>query len=202
MASAGVPGVRCDHARALACRRPQRDVRSPRASDSRAVYRGVSLVQTHDAADDGGGVRRADARGDEQPLGAGHDRGGRRASGRSPHVCARARGGTPRRDQLAAGQQTGVVMGGGDKRGDGVYGAAVTRWPGGPRAVGGAVWWHLGDRSLECLPLVPGAVAAALLGALTEGLRSDARPWRGGGGAWRRLAGAGAPDVYLVASGA
>ena len=42
----------------------------------------------------------------------------------------------PRRDQLASREQTGVVMGGGDKRGDGVCGAAVTRWPSGPRAVG------------------------------------------------------------------
>src|SRR5262249_62375077 len=90
---------------------------------------------------------------------------------------ARARGGAPRRDQLAARGQARVVMGGGDELGDGVCGAAVTRWPGGPRAVGRDVFRHLGDGSLQCLQLVPGAVAAALLGALTERFRSDARPW-------------------------
>jgi hypothetical protein len=66
MASAGVPGVRCDHACALACGRAQRDVRSPRASDGSAVYGGVSFVQAHDAAGKGRGVRRAVARGDDQ----------------------------------------------------------------------------------------------------------------------------------------
>src|SRR5262245_21454351 len=54
MASAGVPVVWCDHARAVACGRAQRDVWSPSASDSRAVYGVVSPVETHDAAGDVG----------------------------------------------------------------------------------------------------------------------------------------------------
>ena len=49
------------------------------------------------------------------PVGAGHDSGGRRASGGSPHLRARASGGPPRRDQLASRGQAGVVMGGSDK---------------------------------------------------------------------------------------
>jgi hypothetical protein len=36
-ASAGVPDVRCDHTRALACRRSQRDLRPSRASDGGSV---------------------------------------------------------------------------------------------------------------------------------------------------------------------
>src|SRR5713226_8674496 len=66
MASAGVPVVRCDHARALASRRTQRDVWSPRASDGRAMYGIVSLVEAHDAAGDGGGIRRADEHRDDR----------------------------------------------------------------------------------------------------------------------------------------
>src|SRR5712691_2535288 len=93
-------------------------------------------------------------------------------------------------------------MGGGDEPCDGVCGPAVTRGAGGPRAVRGDVCRHPGDGSLQCVQLVPGAVAAALLGALTERFRRDARPWWVLRGAWRRLADAGAPDVYLVASGA
>src|SRR5438874_13367162 len=46
MASAGVPDVRRDHTRALACRRSQRDLRPSRASDSSAIYGVVPLVQT------------------------------------------------------------------------------------------------------------------------------------------------------------
>ena len=38
------------------------------------MYGGVSLVQAHDAAGDGRGVRRADECGDDQPVGAGHHR--------------------------------------------------------------------------------------------------------------------------------
>src|SRR5437868_8403058 len=53
MASAGVPDVRRDHTRALACRRSQRDLRPSRASDGSAIYGVVPLVQTHDAASDG-----------------------------------------------------------------------------------------------------------------------------------------------------
>src|SRR5204863_9841712 len=45
-------------------------------------------------------------------------------------------------------------------------------------------------------------MAAALVGACAERLRSDGRPWWGLRGDWGGLAGAGAPDVYLVASGA
>src|SRR5215210_2538791 len=93
-------------------------------------------------------------------------------------------------------------MGGGDDLGDGVCGADVPRGRSGPRAVGRDVCRHLGDRPLQCLQLVPGAVASGVLGALAEGFRSDARPWWVLRGDWRRLAGAGAPDVYVVASGA
>ncbi len=57
------------------------------------------------------------------------------------------------------------------------------------------------DRFLE-LNLAPMAVAAALWGTLTAGLRSQARPWRVRRGEWRRLADAGAPEVSLVAAGA
>src|SRR6266849_9505678 len=93
-------------------------------------------------------------------------------------------------------------MGCSDHVGHRVCGAAVARRPCRPRAVGADVCWHPGDGSLERVQLVPGAVASGVLGALTEGFRSDARPWWRLRGAWRRLAGAGAPDVYVVASGA
>src|SRR5437763_11413145 len=46
MASAGVPDVRRDHTRALACRRSQRDLRPSRASDGATVQvmkRGITL---------------------------------------------------------------------------------------------------------------------------------------------------------------
>ena len=59
-----------------------------------------------------------------------------------------------------------------------------------------------GDGPLQCLQLVPGAMASGVLGTLFERFRSDAQPWWGLKGDWRRLACAGAPDVYLVASGA
>src|SRR5215475_2870432 len=44
-------------------------------------------------------------------------------------------------------------------------------------------------------------MAAALLGALTARFQSDARPWGVLKGDWRRHTDAGAPDVYLMASG-
>src|SRR5216683_6932609 len=116
----------------LAVTLTQQDIWPPCAGDGRAVHGGVSLVEAHDAAGDGRGVRRADERGDDQPIGAGHDRGDRRASRGSPHVCASARGGSRRRDQLASRGQASVVMGGGDELGDSVCGAAVPWWPGGP----------------------------------------------------------------------
>src|SRR5712691_10242395 len=68
-------------------------------------------------------------------------------------------------------------MGGGDEPCDGVFGAAVTRWAGSPRAVGRDVFRHPGDGSVEWLQLVPGAVASVVLGAFAAGFRSDARPW-------------------------
>ena len=117
MASAGVPRVRRDDARALACRGSQWHLWSPGAGDGRVVYGGVSLVQAHDAAGDGRGVRRADECGDDQPVGAGHDSSGRCARRGSPYLRARASRGPPRRDELASRGQAGVVMGGGDELG-------------------------------------------------------------------------------------
>src|SRR6266511_5594430 len=81
--------------RALACRRSQWHLWSPGAGDGVAVYGGVSLVETHDAARDGRGVWRTDECGDDQPVGAGYDRGGRRARRGSPQLRPRARGGPP-----------------------------------------------------------------------------------------------------------
>src|SRR5947209_7634550 len=104
----------------------------PGAGNRGIVHGGVSLVETHDAESDGRGVWRPDERGDDRQIGAGHDRGGSRARGGSPHVCTSAGGGPPRRDQLASRGQARVVMGGGDELGDGVCGAAVPWWPSGP----------------------------------------------------------------------
>src|SRR5215831_12773024 len=56
--------------------------------------------------------------------------------------------------------------------------------------------------TLQCLQLVSSAMAAALLGAFAERFRSDARPWWGLRRDWEGLASPGAPDVYVVASGA
>src|SRR5262245_18172489 len=92
-------------------------------------------------------------------------------------------------------------MGRGDECGNGVCDPDVTWWPGGSRVVGRDVCWDPSDGPLQCLQLVPSAVAAGVLGALTEGFRSDARPWGVLRRNRRRLTGAGAPDVYVVASG-
>src|SRR6266851_834774 len=110
----------------------QWDLWSSGASDGGAVYGVVSLVQTHDAADDGRGVWRADACGDDQPVGAGHHGSGRRARRGSPHLRARASRGPPRRDERAPRGQAGLVMGRGDELGDGVGDTHVTRGPRGP----------------------------------------------------------------------
>src|SRR5215468_10194709 len=61
---------------------------------------------------------------------------------------------------------------------------------------------HSGHRPLQCVQLVPGEVASVLLGAFAAGFCSDTRSWRGLRGDWRRFACAGAPDVFMVASGA
>ena len=45
-----------------------------------------------------------------------------------------------------------------------------------------------GDGPLQCLQLVSGAVASAVLVAFAAGFRSDSRPWRGLRGDWRRPA--------------
>src|SRR4029450_9265414 len=92
-------------------------------------------------------------------------------------------------------------MGGGDEYGHGVSDPDVPRRPGGLRAAGRALRRHPGDRPLQRLQLVPGAVASAVLGASAAGFRSDAKPWWGLRGDWRGPPGASAPDVYLVASG-
>jgi Transposase IS66 family len=77
----------------------------------------------------------------------------------------------------------------------------VAQWQGGPRALGGAFLGVVGHGSLEWVQLVSHVAPAALLG--TSGAR-----YRGDDGAgwaiasdWRGLAGTGAPDVSLVASG-
>ena len=62
----------------------------------------------------------------------------------------------------------------GDELGDRVCGAAVPQWRRGPRAAGGDVCRYRGDGSLQCLQLVSGAVASAVLGASATGFRSDA----------------------------
>ena len=67
-------------------------------------------------------------------------------------------------------------MGRRDELGDRVCGPDVTRWPGRPRPAGGDVCRYPGDGSLQCLQLVPGAVAAAVLGASAPGFHSDVRP--------------------------
>src|SRR5215470_9662767 len=93
-------------------------------------------------------------------------------------------------------------MGGGHELGDRVCGADIPRGPGGSRAAGEGVWGHLGHGSLQCVQLVPSAMAAAVLGAFAAGFCSDAGPWWALRGDRFRLTGAGAPDVYVVASGA
>src|SRR5258707_267801 len=79
MASARVCGVWCTDPRPMAQGGPQWHLWSPGASDGVAVYGVVSLVEAHDAARDGRGVWRTDECGDDRPVGAGHDSGGRRA---------------------------------------------------------------------------------------------------------------------------
>src|SRR5712691_1318355 len=91
-------------------------------------------------------------------------------------------------------------MGRGDELGDRVFGADVTQWRSGPRAVGRDVCRHCGPRSVSCLPLVSRAVAAALLGASAAGPRSDDGAWGRLPGDRRGAAAPGASDVSRVAA--
>jgi hypothetical protein len=170
MASVTVRGMRRGAARARARRGPQRDLRASGAGDGGALYGVVSLVQAHDAAEDGRGVEGPGACGDPPPVGTGDDSGRSWACRGGPSLRARASGGAPRGDKWASGWQAGVVLGGGDELGDRVCGADVTRWRRRPRAVGRDVCRSLGHRALECLQLVSSTVAAALWGALVTGL--------------------------------
>ena len=164
----------------MARRGAQWDLWSSGAGDGGAVYGVVSLVQAHDAADDGRGVRGAVECGDDQPVGAGHDSGGRRACRGSPYrTCTSKRWRHLDEPSVASGRQAGVVMGGGDELGDGVCGAAVTRWPVARALLGRDVCRHPGDGSLQCLQLVPGAVASGVLGATCCGISTAMRD-RGG----------------------
>jgi hypothetical protein len=147
-------------------------------------------------------VRGAEACGAGQPGGAGHAPGVRPTRRGSPRGRCRARGGPPRREPRAAGRHTGVVMGGGDEPCARVGGAPGSRWAGGACAAGGGRCRQAGPRPLPCRPRGPGAVASAVLGAWAAGGGSDTRAGRGRRGAGRRLAGAGAPEVVLGASGA
>src|SRR5262245_44386727 len=86
--------------RALACWHPQRDVRSPRASDGRAVHRGLSLVEAHDAAGNGGGVGDPVAYGQKtalRPLAVYRRQGLHSSTGLRPSLCPQMRvlAGTP-----------------------------------------------------------------------------------------------------------
>ena len=89
MASVGVPRLRREHASALAPGRSQWDLRSPRPRHSSAVYRVLSLVQTHDAAGDGGPVRCVYECGHDEPVGEDHDGGVSRTGGGGPRLCPR-----------------------------------------------------------------------------------------------------------------
>ena len=183
MASMILRGMRRGAPRAVAHGRAQGHRWPAGTSHGGAVDGSVSLSQAYHPAYDGRGVWRTDAWGDDRPSGAGHDRGGRRARRGSPPRRPRARRGPPRCDELAPRGQASLVMGGGDKLGDGVWGPHVTRGPRGSRAVGCDVVRHLGAGSLSCVPRVSGAVAAAVRGALAAGLCSDARPcWSRRGG--------------------
>jgi hypothetical protein len=96
MASAGMGGMRGGAARVLARRSAQGDGRSPRPSDRRAVDGGVSCVEAHAPAGDGGSRRRAEACGPRQSMGTSAHRSVRRAGGGSPALRARASRGAPR----------------------------------------------------------------------------------------------------------
>src|SRR4030095_5403462 len=109
----------------MARRGPQRDVWSWHPGDGGVVYGGVSFIQTYDSASDGRGVWRADACGDDQPVGAGHNSSSRGAHRGSPHVRTRASRGPPRRDELAPKGPAGLVMGRSDALGNRVLGADV-----------------------------------------------------------------------------
>ena len=169
MAAAGVPGVRRAPARALACRRAQRDVRSPRASTCSVRSGGLALVPAYHTAGDGREVRRAEACGDAQPVGAGHHRRGRGARRGRPALRARASCGASRRDELVPRRPAGLVMGGGDEPRAGVFGADGPRGPGGPCAMGGAMCRHSGAGAFQCVPRGPSAMASAGLGAGAAG---------------------------------
>ena len=174
----------------------------PACGQGRAVDGGVALVEAPDAPGAGGGVRCAAAGGHEQPIGAGHNSRGRGVRRGRPHGHARASRGAPRRDERVPRGHTGLGMGGGAQRGAGVRGAAVPGGPGGPCAGGGAIFRPPGAGSFQGVHLVSGTVASGVLGACVTRLRSAARPWGALRGNRGRRAGASAPDVCVVASGA
>src|SRR5687768_13806815 len=118
----------------------------------------------------------------------------------SPRLCAGASERVDGRNRLASREPAGLVVGGGDDMGDGVCGPPVARGEGGPRTAGQEVPGHPGDRSVQRLQLVSGALAAAVLGAFAAGHRSDDRTWRPLPGNWGGSAEPGTPEVSLVAS--
>ena len=77
----------------------------------------------------------------------------------------------------------------------------VAQWQGGPGTLGGALLGVVGDGSLERLHLVSDVAAAGVLGASAAGHRSHDRARGTLPRDWGGLAGAGPPDVPLVASG-
>src|SRR5262249_38857435 len=95
MASARVCGMWGGDACVLARRSAERDVRSPRPSNSNTVYGGISLVEAHDPAGDGGDIRRADECGPSQSTGTSDNCSGSRTRGGGPDLRARAGRGAP-----------------------------------------------------------------------------------------------------------
>src|SRR5215471_7701174 len=81
MASTGLRCMRGGNPRTVASGCAQWHLWTAAPSYGGAVYGSVSFIQADHAADDGRRIWRAGERGDDQPAGAGHDRGGRRTGG-------------------------------------------------------------------------------------------------------------------------
>jgi hypothetical protein len=96
MASIGMRRMRCGAPSRVAQGGSQWHGWASGPSHGSAVYGGVSFIEADHAADDGRRVWHTGKRGDDQPVGVGHDRGSRRAGRGSSDLRACAKGSAPR----------------------------------------------------------------------------------------------------------
>ena len=149
-------------------------------------YGGVSVIQTYDPAGDGRGVWRAESVGTISQLEQATTAAVAPVEEAHTYVHEQA---VAHLDETSWRQgASGPGCGSRDELGDRVLGADVPWWPRGSRVVGRDVRRHPGDGPLQCLQLVPGAVASAVW-AHCSGIskrcapvraapRRLARPWR------------------------